>query len=116
MQRSGEPPPATRADLNSTLSLAFAEIARRQALLEARHREAEAAESVTKRPHPSSVEQARTVGIERPRLPRAEPDDVRLSIGSIIVQADTPPVSPPPPPKPSRQSPRMRWARSFADR
>ena len=115
-QRSGERPPTVRADLNSTLSLAFAEIARRQALLEARHREAEAAESVAKRPHPSSVDQAPTVGVERPRLRRAEPDEVRLSIGSIIVQADPPPAPPPRPPKPPRQSPRMRWARSFADR
>jgi len=116
MQRSSERPPTARADLNTTLSLAFAEITRRQTLLEARHREAEATESMTKRSHPSSVDQARTVQVERPRLPRAEPGDVHLSIGSIIVQADPPPAPPSPSPKPPRPSPRMRWARSFADR
>ncbi len=106
----------SRPDLNSTLSLAFAEIARRQALLEAQHREEEAAERPSRRSHSSSDVQPRTSAPERPRLQEAEPADMRLSIGSIIVQADPPPAAPIRPPKPPPASPRIRWARSFADR
>jgi hypothetical protein len=115
VQQRGERPPAPRADLNSTLSLAFAEIARRQALLEARHREEEAPERPSRRSQPSSDDQPRTSAPERPRRQQAEPADVRLSIGSIIVQTDPPPAAPIRPTKPPPR-PRIRWARSFADR
>jgi hypothetical protein len=114
--RAGVRPPAAGTELNSTLSRAFAEIARRQALLEARQEKEEAAERASPRPPPSPADQTWTTAPERTRLQQPQPEDLRLSIGSIIVQADPPTAAPIRPPKPPPPRPRIRWARSFADR
>lgn len=94
-----------------TIQSVLAEVARRQEELELRYRSQQTATRVGQ-----AVIEAKA-GV-RPQEPMGE-SDVRLNIGSIVVQVDPPPAAaplPPPRPAPPARDTRDRWARSFLDR
>ena len=88
----------------------LAEVARRQEELEVRYRAQQPATLVDQTGKESTAaQQVETMG-ER---------DVRLNIGSIVVQVDPLPAAsslPPPRPTPPVRETSDRWARSFLDR
>ena len=104
-----------QAEVPMSLSGVLAEIARRQELLEARYRSDESSGESSPRPQnpPAEITNPATAA-----WPEAE--DVRLNIGSIVVQLEPSPgpVAAPQVPAPRRPVPQpvRRWARSFLDR
>jgi hypothetical protein len=105
----------SRADPPMNLSRVLAEIARKQELLEARYRAGELSETASARPGARS-----TAAAIQPAATRIETEEVRLSIGSIVVEVEPPPTPPSQAPtsRPSRSArdQASRWARSFLDR